>query len=517
MENSEAQLNEAYMVEQAAINWLKKERYEYIHGSELSPENGERESYRDVVLKRRFISAIKRINPWIDDRIAEEVYRKVRDIPHPDFVMKSKIFYDYLTEGVKVVPKKGEERARIVRIIDFENIHNNEFLVANQFTVEYQYEVDMHRRPDMVIFINGLPLIVFEFKSFNANETAKDAFNDHKTKIKDIPQLYQYSQILVVSDGLETRYGSPTSDWERFFVWEGLKSDDDVEIEELEEGHYRYLYDGEEITSLELLIKGLFRREHLIEYLRDFIFHLKSGETYTKMIAMYHQFYTVKKAIEKTKKCVLEGKTPEERRIGVVWHTQGSGKSFTMLLYARRALREKELENPLLLFLTDRKNLDEQLYGLFSQMAVAKRVDNVKELHDILKTASGGLVFSTIQKFGEFGKYLLVSCNEEDYHKVKTGKIRRGLMIGSLPYSAHGKNEKYKESRERDYRFFIQIGDIVIGEAKPINVIKKKVEKLSMEDLVETGFETVEEIRLAIEKEIRRKNSTEFRKILRFI
>lgn len=397
-----AKLNEDYMVEQAAINWLKELGYSYIHGSDLCPENEERDSYRDVILKDRFINAVKRINPWIDDKIAEDVYKKVSDIPHPDFVLKSKIFYDYLTQGVKIIPEgKEDDRARLVKIIDFENIENNEFLVANQFTVEYQFEKGLHRRPDIVVFINGIPLAVFELKSFNANETAKDAFNDHKIKMKDIPQLYVYSQVLVASDGLETKYGSPTSDWERFFVWEGVFSDDDVEIEQIDEDHYKYVYNGEEINSLELLLNGLFRKEHFTEYLEDFIFFLKSGETYTKMIAMYHQFYTVKKAIEQSKKCVLKSNEPEDRRIGVVWHTQGSGKSFTMLLYARKALKEKELENPLLLFITDRKNLDEQLYGLFSQLNVAKKAESIKDLQETIKTFAGGIVFATIQKFGK--------------------------------------------------------------------------------------------------------------------
>lgn len=397
-----ARLTEDYLVEQAAINWLKGLGYSHIHGSDLCSENGERESYRDVILKKRFLSAIKRINPWIDDRIAEEVYKKVSDISHPDFVLKSKIFYDYLSQGVKVIPEGSkDEKARLVKIVDFENIENNEFLVANQFTVEYQFEKGLYRRPDIVIFINGIPLAVFELKSFNANETAKEAYNDHKTKIKDIPQLYVYSQVLVASDGLETKYGSTTSDWERFFVWEGINSDNDVEIEQIDEDHYKYIYNCREISSLELLINGLFKKEHFVEYIEDFVFFLKSGETYTKMIAMYHQFYTVKKAIERTKECVLKGNKPEDRRIGVVWHTQGSGKSFTMLLYARRALKEKVLENPLLLFITDRKNLDEQLYGLFSQLKVAKKAESIKDLQETIKTFAGGIVFATIQKFGK--------------------------------------------------------------------------------------------------------------------
>ncbi|WP_333783956.1 type I restriction endonuclease subunit R [Thermocrinis sp.] len=394
-------LTEDYLVEQPAIKWFKEIGYSYIHGSELIPDKGERESYRHCVLKNRLTQAIKRINPWLTDNLAEEVYKKIIELDHPDFAIKSKLFYDLLTGGVKLTFREGaEERTRPVKLIDFENIENNEFLLANQFKVEYQYEKGQHRVPDLVVFINGLPVAVFELKSFNAEETAKDAFLDHQRKIKDIPQLYVYSQIIVASDGYETKYGSPTSDWERFFVWEGILSDDDIKVEEVADGYYRYFYNNRELTSLELLIKGLFRKEHLTEFLNDFVFYEKEGETYKKKIASYHQFYTVKKAVVKTVKCVLEGKTPEEKRIGVVWHTQGSGKSLTMLFYARKVLKMRELENPLIIFITDRNSLDEQLYKLFSQFPIAKQAESIKDLQETVKTSAGGILFTTIQKFG---------------------------------------------------------------------------------------------------------------------
>jgi type I restriction enzyme R subunit len=398
----EISLTEDYLVEQPAINWFKEIGYSYIHGSELSPENGERDSYRDVILKKRFIQAIVKINSDLNESDAEKVYKKITELEHPDPVIKGKIFYDMLSKGVKIkVRVNGREETKVMRLIDFENPDNNDFLIANQFTVEYQYQKDFYRRPDLVVFINGIPIAIFEFKSFNANETAKDAFNDHKLKMNDIPQLYVYSQILVVSDGLETKYGSPTSDWDRFFIWEGINDDNDLEIKEIEENHYYYLYNGQEMTSLEVLLKGLFKKDHLIEYLEDFIFYEKSGETYEKKIAMFHQFYVVRKAVLRTKKAVVEGKTPEDRRIGVVWHTQGTGKSLTMLFYARKVLKMKELENPLLLFITDRRNLDEQLYGVFTDMSIVKRAESIKDLQETIKKSAGGIIFATIQKFGK--------------------------------------------------------------------------------------------------------------------
>jgi type I restriction enzyme R subunit len=395
-------LTENELVEKPAINWFQEIGYSYVHGSYLIPDGGERESYRHCILKRRFLKAIQKLNPWLTDTLAEEVYKRVIELDHPDFIIKGKLFYDLLTNGVKLTFKEGkEERTKIVKLIDFESIENNDFLVANQFKVEYQYEREHYRIPDLVVFINGIPIAVLELKSFNADETAKDAFLDHQRKIKDIPQLYVYSQIIVASDGYETKYGSPTSDWERFFVWEGMLSDDDVEVEEIADGYYKYIYNGKEMTSLKLLIKGLFRKEHILEFINDFVFYEKDGETYKKKIAGYHQFYTVKKAIQRTINCVLYGKTPEERRIGVVWHTQGSGKSLTMLFYAKKALKVRELENPLLIFITDRNELDEQLYKLFSQFSNAKQAESIKDLQETIRTTEGSIIFTTIQKFGK--------------------------------------------------------------------------------------------------------------------
>lgn len=400
-----AQTTEDYMVEQPAINWLKDDLgYSYISGYKLSPDNQERASYRDVILKNRFFEAIRKLNPWLNQLQAEEIYKKVSEIEHPDFVVKSKIFYDMLTNGVKVTVRENhEKRTRIAKLVDFEDPTNNEFLAANQFTVEYQYQKGSTKRPDLVIFINGIPVAVFEFKSFSADEIAKDAYYDHKTKMSDIPQFYVYPQILVASDGLETKYGAKTSDWEKYFTWEGIDDDEDLEVREIEEKHCLYIHKQtrQQMTSLEVLLKGLFKKEHLLEFLQDFVLYENRGESFENKIAMFHQFYTARKAIERTKKAVLEANSPEERRIGVVWHTQGTGKSLTMMFYAKKALKTKELENPLLLFITDRNNLDEQLYSVFASLPIVKQANSIKDLQKTIQTAAGGIVFATIQKFGK--------------------------------------------------------------------------------------------------------------------
>jgi type I restriction enzyme R subunit len=254
----------------------------------------------------------------------------------------------------------------------------------------------------LVIFINGLPIAAFEFKNFNADQIAKDAYYDHKMKMNDIPQFYVYPQILVVSDGLETKHGAKTSDWDKFFIWEGIFDDDDLEAKQTEDKHYHYIFKptGQHMTSLEVLLKGLFRKEHLLEYLQDFILYESAGESVTNKIAMFNQFYAARKAVQATKKAVLEGKTPEDRRIGVIWHTQGTGKSLTMMFYARKTLKIQELENPLLLFITDRNNLDEQLHDVFASLPIVKQAMSIKDLQKTIKTTAGGIVFATIQKFG---------------------------------------------------------------------------------------------------------------------
>lgn len=403
-----AELSEDYLVERSAIDLIKELKYSYVHGSDLSPEKEERESYRQVILKKRFIESIKKLNPWINNIIAEQVYKKITEIEHPDFIIKSKLFYEMLVGGVKInLREKGKEKTKLVKIIDFENPEENEFLVANQLTIEYQYQSNLYRKPDIVVFVNGIPLAIFELKSFNANETAKDAYYDHKIKMPDIPQLYVFAQILVASDGLETKYGSTTSDWDRFFLWEGINDDADLIAKGSEETPLYYVHKetGKEMTSLEVLIKGLFNKDRFIDYLEDFIFYEKSGETFDKKIAMFHQFYVVRKAVKLTINSVLclnkDSEGNLDKRIGVVWHTQGTGKSLTMLFYARKVLKIKELEYPILLFLTDRNNLDEQLSGIFSDLPIAKRAQNIKDLQKTIGTMSGGIIFATIQKFGK--------------------------------------------------------------------------------------------------------------------
>lgn len=486
--------NEKDMVEDHVIEVLTELGYKHVPGEELTPENGERESYRDVILKSRFIDAVLRLNPWLNEEMAEQVYRRVTELAHRELTVGMKEFYDMLVGGVKLTVKYGnDERTRLVRLVDFENPDNNEFLVVDQFQVEFWEENDLYRIPDVTIFINGIPVGIFEVKGENSNETAKDAFNDHTEKKKDIPQLYLYSQVLVVSDGMETRYGSPTSGWERFFFWEGIESDDDLEVvtgidieDETIPAMYRHKKTGEPFTSVEVILNGLFERKRFLEYLNDFILHEQAGSGYIKKIAMYHQFYTVRKAIERTVRAVKSNRI-EEKRIGTVWHTQGSGKSLTMLFYARKALKTKELENPLLLFITDRRELDEQLYTVFTRaMKTVHRAESIRDLRNHLGRKSGGVVFSTIQKFGRmFDRFIIIApISTDDFiEMVRAGKIRRGISLKSI-----------RADEEEKDTGFIQVGSLVVGEAVARKVAVKTISELTAEDLKGTGFSSVDEL-----------------------
>ena len=393
-----------HRVEQAVIGCLKDLFYPYVHGWELSPKSGERDSYRHVVLKKRFLSAIRKLNPWLSSQKAGLLYNSVADLDHPDFLGKGMLFYDMFVHGVRI-KEKGQAITRMVRLIDFERADRNEFLCANRYTVEDPVKAGSFRRSDLVVFVNGLPVVLFEFKYFNSQETAKEAFYDHKTKKADIPQLYEYAQLLVVSDGVETKYGAPTSDWERFLVWEGVSDEADLEVKKFGKDLRSYVLKpiGREMTSYEVLLEGLFRKENLLEYLENFVFYEKSEKTRVTDVARFYHFYLTRKVIERTKNSALgihkDNQGAADGKVGVVWHSPDNEKILAMLLYARKALKLRELENPLLLFLTDRQDLKEQMEKVFSELPAVTLVHNILDLQDIFKTTRAGIAIAPIRKF----------------------------------------------------------------------------------------------------------------------
>lgn len=388
-------------VESAALSWLASLGYTSIFGPDIAPEEpaAERESFLEVILSRRLHDALRRLNPSIPADALEEAFRKVTRPESPSLLANNRAFHRLLIDGVPVEyqRKDGSIAGDHALLVDFENPENNEFLAVNQFTV---VEGQQNRRPDIVIFVNGLPLAVIELKNpADEDATIQTAFQQLQTYKNDIPALFNYNEMLVISDGLEARAGTLTSDWARFMPWRTI--------------------DGEDIApkgrpELDVLIKGVFEKNRFLDLIKHFIVFEADGEHISKKMAAYHQYHAVNKAVE----CTVNATSPEgDRKAGVIWHTQGSGKSLSMAFYAGKIIVHPAMENPTLVVLTDRNDLDDQLFDTFAACQDLLRqapvqAEDRKHLQDLLQVASGGVIFTTIQKFspeGDMAKYPLLS------------------------------------------------------------------------------------------------------------
>ena len=363
-------------VEQAIIEQLQGLGYEYLYGPEIERD------YKEVILKDIFLNSIFKINPDITQDIADEVYRKIRTFTNIGLVQANYEFYHMLYAGVEI-PIEGD-RTYTAKLIDRNNIENNSFHVINQYTIiEYK-----EKRPDVIIFINGIPLVVFELKSAIKEETTiENAYNQIKNYQQDIRTLFYYNAFNVISDGVNARVGTITADFSRYMTW---KSKNGEKPEE-------------NIEQVDVLLNGIFKKERIIDIITNFImFQNKEGKN-IKILAGYHQYFAVKKSILSTEKALKE----HTRKAGVVWHTQGSGKSFAMVFYAGLLLKDINLNNPTIVVLTDRNDLDNQLYTTFSTCSReilpqrCRQAGSRKELKEYLKVNAGGIIFTTIQKFEE--------------------------------------------------------------------------------------------------------------------
>ena len=388
-------INENNLTEQSLIDWLKGEGYEHVYGPDINPgqARAEREDFRGVVLKDRLLGAIRRINPTLPQEQAEIIVKEISDYSHNDLVLGNKEMYSWITNGKKISWRENangdySEKTDLVKLIDFTEPLSNEFLVVNQFTVQ---GIDAVCRLDAVIFVNGLPLGVFELKSGVRTEaTIGQAWRDIEYYKKEIPKLFLYNQVVGLSDLFNARHGTISSSWERYGTWKGIDIEND------------FSKDAEE---LEVLAKGLFNKERFLDVLQHFtIFEADSdGEavTYTKKMCMYHQYYGVNKTIDSTIRAILG---EQDRKIGVFWHTQGSGKSLSMVFYVNKTKNIPELKSPAYVFLTDREDLDDQLFKTFSRTGygtLAKKASSIKDLRTRLSHLGSELIFTTIQKFQE--------------------------------------------------------------------------------------------------------------------
>jgi len=410
------------IIEAFAIELLDKLGYEYIYAPDIAydGENPERDSYAQVLLLNKLQNAVKRINLGIPADAQAEAIKEIQRIASPELLTNNETFHRLLTEGIPVSKRvDGDDRGDRVWLIDFKQPHNNEFVVANQFTI---IENGNNKRPDVILFINGIPLVVIELKNAaDENTTIHSAFKQVETYKTIIPSLFTYNGFVVISDGLEAKAGSISAGFSRFMAWKS--ADGKAEASHL-------------VSQLETLIHGMLNKETLIDLIRHFIVFEKSKKEDTvtgittistvKKLAAYHQYYAVNRAVESTLRATgftVEHETPlsmvmespesygvpgvknqpiGDKKGGVVWHTQGSGKSLSMVFYTGKIVLA--LDNPTILVITDRNDLDDQLFDTFAASKQLLRQEPVQaedrnQLKELLKVASGGVVFATVQKF----------------------------------------------------------------------------------------------------------------------
>lgn len=382
-------LNENNLTEQSLISWLKGQGYEHVYGPDINPgqPRAEREDFRGVVLKDRLLGAVRRINPSLPAEQAEIVAKEIADFSHDDLILGNKDMYSWITNGKKITFREnGEEKTELVKLIDFKEPSANEFLLVNQFTVK---GIDVLCRLDLVIFVNGLPLTVFELKSA-VRESANigEAYRQIERYKKEIPKLFLYNQVIGLSDLHLARHGTISSSWERYGTWKGIATPADA---------------PKNTSQLEILTKGLFDKTRFLDVLANFIVFEADGDrkaiTFTKKMCLYHQYYGVNATVESTLRSV---RGEQDHKIGVFWHTQGSGKSLSMVFYVNKTKNIEELRSPAYVFLTDREDLDDQLYKTFKRTGYenfAKRAESIKDLQQKLQQVGSELIFTTVQKF----------------------------------------------------------------------------------------------------------------------
>ncbi len=439
-------------LEQQTISWFQDTGYSYIHGSEIAPESTTpyRNDFREVLLKKECLEALSALNPQIPAHKIEEVIAQLAHTEGINTVDRNQHFHKALLSGVEVeYESNGETVKDLVHPIDFSSVSANRFLVVNQYSIAG----DKHtRRPDLVVFINGFPMAVIELKN-PADEEADiwDAFNQLQTYKKDIEDLFTFNQALVISDGTTARIGSLTANKERFVPWRTISNEHDRPLVTFE---------------LEKVIKGFFKPELLLDYLRHFIlFEANNGNGTIKKIAAYHQFHAVREAVKAT---IIAASVPEMtmaaepranygnrvkrgcKKAGVIWHTQGSGKSISMVCYAGKLLQQAQMQNPTIVVVTDRSDLDGQLFKTFSQAKdllkqEPEQADSREDLRDILESrTSGGIVFTTIQKFSLYAgeerhpllsqRHNIVVISDEAHRSQYGDKARLDTKTGIYKY-----------------------------------------------------------------------------------
>lgn len=372
--------NEKELVENRIIEQLKRLGYSYIHGSYLE---GERQTLRDVVLEQRLSDAIKRINPWIDENNLRKVVRDITHVEAASLMEANEAMHDDLVHYISVEQDLGKgKKNQTVRLIDFDNIDNNEFLVVNQFKVS---GVTGNIIPDVVLFVNGLPLVVIECKSPFITSPIGQGVKQLERYQRDAERLFYYNEILISTCGEQARYSTIKAQLRHYGEW---KDSYPITLSDL----------GSEVKPQDVLVAGMLTKRNLLDLIQNFIVYEPEGGRTIKKLARYQQFRAVNKAIDR----VVNAESLDERG-GVVWHTQGSGKSLTMLYLAVKLRRESRLQNPTILVVTDRRDLDLQITNTFRRCGFPNPVqaNSVADLRNLLRIGSGQTIMTTVQKFQE--------------------------------------------------------------------------------------------------------------------
>lgn len=382
------------VVEEAALAWLENQSWTILHGPDIAADMPSAErtdpDFRDVVLERRLRHSLQRLNPALSSDAVEAAFRKLTAVDGSSLLERNQTAWRMLVDGVdvEITRSDGSLGGYPVRVLDFDNPENNDWAAVNQFTVREGQHV---RRPDIILFLNGLPVAGIELKNaIDEKATIWAAYDQFQTYKHQIPSLYVHNALLCISDGIEARVGSLTSPPERFLPWRTIEGEKPAPAS---------------IPQLRVVIEGLFDKSRLLDFLRYFILFEQEKSGTVKKIAGYHQFHAVNHAIQAT---VAAADATGDRRAGVVWHTQGSGKSLTMVFYAGRLALDRRLQNPTIVVLTDRNDLDDQLFGTFSRCQETLRqpptqAESREHLRQLLNISSGGVIFTTIQKFAPTG------------------------------------------------------------------------------------------------------------------
>lgn len=400
------------IVEDAALAWLESLGWTVLHGPEIAPGElaAERTDFGQVVLEQRLRDALARLNPTLSSDTLEDAFRKLTRPEGATLESRNHAVHRMLVDGITVEYRTADStiRGAQARVLDFDDVDNNNWLAINQFSVSENKYV---RRPDLVLFVNGLPLAIIELKNpADENATIWTAFQQFQTYKQQIPSIFTFNEALVVSDGVQARIGTITANREWFLPWRTIEGD---------------VLADEALPQLQVMIQGVFERRRFLDLVHYFVvFENTSSDILTKKMAGYHQFHAVNIAVEETLRAARmkeelplvretqgaylirkpKGGHPADRRIGVVWHTQGSGKSLTMAFYTGRVILYPEMENPTIVVITDRNDLDDQLFGTFARCQDLLRqppsqTKSRADLREKLRVNAGGVVFTTIQKF----------------------------------------------------------------------------------------------------------------------